>query len=315
MRILFMGTPQFAVNCLTQLYNENYEIAAVVTQPDKPKGRGHKMMPTPVKEKALELSIPVYQPATLKDGAFLQELNSIHPDIIVVVAYGKILPNYIIEYPKFHCVNVHASLLPKYRGAAPIQRCIMDGENETGVTTMLMDTGLDTGDMLLTKKTPILPDETSDELTQKLSMIGAKVLIETLKAIETNSIVPQKQDGIKATYAHMIERDTGLLDFSNPGTKLLNLIRAVDAYTYYNGKKLKVLKARFLPIDNMKKPFGTILKVSPDGVDVSVSDGVLLLNRIQMEGKKAMDVCDYLRGNSIEEGVILSADSEINDLK
>lgn len=324
MRVLFMGTPQFAAESLHELYREGFEIVGVVTQPDKPKGRGHKMLPPAVKVAAQELGLSVYQPETLKNGAFFPMIEELKPDVIVVAAYGKILPHEILDFPTYGCLNVHASLLPKYRGAAPIQRCIMDGESVTGVTIMQMDAGLDTGDMLLQEQTPIGPEETAQELTERLAAIGAKLLVKALHACEAGTLLPEKQEDEKSCYAAMIARDTGRLQFNQPGKKLYDLIRAVPAFTTYQGKKLKILKAKFLPEEACQGSSapgfgescsgdasksgvvcGTVLCAGKNGLDIAVSDGVLRVLRLQMEGKKAMDSADYFRGNPMEDGVIL----------
>ena len=223
MKVLFMGTPDFAAECLRALIENNYDVAGAVTQPDKPKGRGQKLTPCEVKELALENNIEVFQPQTLKNGELKPVLDEIKPDVIVVAAYGKLLPEYVINYPKYGCINVHGSILPKYRGAAPIQWAVINGEEETGITTMLMDKGLDTGDILLIEKTPIYENETSAELFDRLAVLGGEVLIKTLEALKSGSIRPTPQED-DFTYARMIKKEDGIIDWSKPKREILNLL-------------------------------------------------------------------------------------------
>ncbi len=309
MRILFMGTPDFAVPCLKALIENNYEICGAVTQPDKPKGRGHKLTPPPVKECAISHNIPVFQPETLKNEAFLEELKNLAPDIIIVVAYGKILPKYIIDYPKYGCVNVHGSLLPSYRGAAPIQRCVINGEKETGVTTMLMDEGLDTGDMLLCEKTPIGEYETAGELFDRLSFIGADVLIKTLEKIKDGTIQRIPQDDLKSTYAAMITKETGKIDWGKSAPEIFSLVKGTNPYpaawTIYKGEVLKIFACK---IGNKctKKP-GEIMGIKDKMLEVACGDKTsLLISDVQLFGKKRMSVESFLNGNSFDIGEILS---------
>ncbi len=309
MNILFMGTPDFAVPCLEALIKESYSICGIVTQPDKPKGRGHKLTPPAVKECALKYNLPVFQPETLKNDSFLEELKTLNPDIIIVVAYGKILPKYIIDYPKFGCINIHGSLLPKYRGAAPIQRAVIDGEEETGVTSMLMDEGLDTGDMLLTQKTKIGEYETAGELFDRLSFIGADVLIKTLEKIKAGSIIRTPQNDAESTYAKMLDKSTGKIDWNKSAAEIFSLVKGTNPYpvahTSYKGMVLKIF-ACTVGEKSSGKP-GEILGTTDKKIQVACGDGLsVLISEVQLLGKKRMDTVSFLNGNNIEIGEILS---------
>ncbi len=309
MRILFMGTPDFAVPCLNKLIENNYEICGVVTQPDKPKGRGHKLTSPPVKECAISHNLPVFQPETLKNEAFAEELKSLAPDIIIVVAYGKILPKYIIDFPKYGCVNVHGSLLPLYRGAAPIQRAVINGEAETGVTTMLMDEGLDTGDMLLWEKTKIGEYETAGELFDRLAVMGAPLLLDTIKAIEKGTAKRIPQDNEKSTYAAMLSRDTGKIDWTKPAKEIFSLVKGCNpfpvAWTLYKGEVFKIFSCKLG--EKCKGKPGEIIGTKDKMLEISCGDGIsLLISEVQLFGKKRMDIQSFLNGNSIDIGEILS---------
>ena len=309
MKIMFMGTPDFAVMCLDSLINAGHEIISVVTTPDKPRGRGHKMCATPVGEFAQSKGIEVYKPINLKKENFEEILRVSNPDLIVVVAYGKILPPYVLEYPKYGCVNVHASLLPKYRGAAPIQRSIIDGEKVTGVTTMYMAEGLDTGDMLLKSEVEITPDDNFETLHDKLATEGAKLIVKTVKAMEDGTLTPEKQDDALSNYAKMITKETALIDWSKNANDIHNQVRGLfpvpKAFTFYEGKQLKICRTSVSDAKTDKKE-GSVISVGKVSFGVACGDGsVLDVLSIQAEGKKLMDVCDYLRGNSIDVGVIL----------
>ena len=313
MNIVFMGTPDFAVPCLKALIDAGENVAAVFTQPDKPRGRGNKMLPTPVKEFALTQNIPVYQPLSLKKGEDAEEsmrvLKEIAPDLIIVVAYGRILPKEILDLPKHYCINVHASLLPEYRGAAPIQRSVLDGKKVTGVTTMLMAEGLDTGDMLMTEKTEIGCDETSAELFDRLSVIGAELLIRTVNAVKDGTVTRTVQDDSASTYAAMITKDMCPIDFSKSAQQVHNQIRGLSdspcATTYYSGKRLKVYKSTLKDGTVYDKEPGTV--VNEKDFTVVCGDGkAVTFTEIQAEGGKRMKVSDYLRGKPIEKGVILT---------
>ncbi len=302
-----MGTPDFAEGCLRELIKERFNIVGVVTQPDKPKGRGHKMVFPPVKELAIKYNIPVYQPENLKNGELLEVLNELKPELIAVVAYGKILPEYVLEYPKYGCINVHGSLLPKYRGAAPIQWTVINGEKETGITTMLMDKGLDTGDMLLVEKTYIGCDETSEQLFERLTNIGAESLIKTIEDIE--NIKPQKQDHEKSTYAPMIKKEMAQIDWQKSAYEICCLIRGMNswpmAYTYYKGEPVKIISAQLCESEEGGEPGKISGIVKGQGLKVFCGDGAVIIKEVQFAGKKRMHIEDYMRGNSIETGEFL----------
>ena len=313
MKIIFMGTPDFAATSLETLINSNYNIEAVVTNTDKPKGRGMKMLYTPVKEVALSKDIPIFQPEKVRNNTeFINKIKEINPDVICVVAYGKILPKEILDIPKYGCINVHASLLPKYRGAAPIQWAILNGDKETGVTTMYMDVGMDTGDMILTKKVQIGENETTGELWNRLSKIGANLLVETLKQIE-QGIAPRIPQGNDYTMAPMLEKEMSKIDWENKtAEEIKNLVRGLNpimgAYTYLNGKKIKFWKVEVsenigYDENNIKiLKNGTVLISDPkDGIYIKTKKGILHVLEIQGENAKKMPIQDFLRGNKINE--------------
>ncbi|MBQ3161670.1 MAG: methionyl-tRNA formyltransferase [Oscillospiraceae bacterium] len=311
MNIVFMGTPDFAVPCLQALIDSNENVQAVFTQPDKPKGRGYKLTPPPVKELALTHNIPVYQPVSLKNGEDAENtmkiLEELSPDLIIVVAYGKILPKAILDLPKY-CINVHASLLPKYRGAGPIQWSVLNGEKVTGVTTMLMAEGLDTGDMLLSKSVEIGENETASELHDRLSVLGAEVMLETIQAVKNNTLTPVKQDDSLSCYAPMLTKDMCAIDFSKSAQEVHNHIRGLSSFpgamTMLNGKRLKVYKSVCTneTFDNISS--GTV--VNADNFTVVCGDGKCVkFIEVQAEGSKRMNTADYLRGKSIEKGTVL----------
>lgn len=311
MNIVFMGTPDFAVPCLKALIESGENVQAVFTQPDKPKGRGYKLTPPPVKELALTHSIPVYQPVSLKNGEDAEQtmkiLNELSPDLIIVVAYGKILPKAILDLPKY-CINVHASLLPKYRGAGPIQWSVLNGERVTGVTTMLMAEGLDTGDMLISSSVEIGENETASELHDRLSELGAKVLLDTVDAVKDNALTPTKQDDSLSNYAPMLTKDMCAIDFSKPAQEVHNHIRGLSSFpgamTMLNGKRLKVYKSVCLHDTSVTAIPGTV--VNADDFTVACGDGKCVrFVEIQAEGSKRMSTADYLRGKAIEKGTIL----------
>ncbi len=308
MKIVFMGTPDIAVGCLQKIIDEKHDILGVVTQPDKPVGRGKKMGMPPVKELALKYDIPVYQPIKARDEEFVQILKDLNPDLIVVVAFGQILPKAILDIPKFGCVNVHVSLLPKYRGAAPINWVIINGEDKTGVTTMYMDEGLDTGDMILTSEFDLNDEITAGELHDIMKEEGAKVLKETIDLIAKGEAPRIPQNHEEFTYAPMMNKTLGHIDFSKPAKEIHNLVRGVNpwpsAYTTYKDQTMKVWKTKVLDETSEKKA-GTILKVDKEGIRVSTNDNVLLIKEIQMPGKKRVLVEEYIKGNSIEINEIL----------
>lgn len=307
MRILFMGTPDFAVPCLDAIYKKGYEVVGAVTQPDKPKGRGHKLVPPPVKELAMENNIEIFQPNSLKNESFLPELQRLNPDLIVVVAYGKILPSYILDYPKYGCINVHASLLPKYRGAGPIQWAIINGEKTTGVTTMYMEEGLDTGDMILKEETEIDPKETAGELFDRLSVMGAELLIKTINRIEKGDAPREKQNDDLSCYAPMISKETGHIDWDKSAEEILNLIRGTNpwpmSFSVYDGVPMKIIKAE--KANNCSDCCGQIISVDKNGICVGCGDGSVLITEIQMQGGKRMSVESYLNGHTINCGTVL----------
>lgn len=304
MKIMFMGTPDFAVVSLKALKDAGNEICAVVTMPDKPRGRGHKMTHTPVYEAASEFNVPIYTPENLKKETFEEILLNHNPDVIVVVAYGKILPEYILSYPKYGCINVHGSLLPKYRGAAPIQRSIIDGCKVTGVTTMYMEKGLDTGDMLLKEEVEITDEDNFETLHDKLAQVGASLIVKTLSELAEGKCTPEKQNDEESCYAHMITKETCLIDWSKDADIIHNQIRGLSpfpkAFTYFNSKQIKILSSK-LSGKSSDAEFGKIIEVSKDSFIVSCGNGTTLeIFSIQPEGKKVMSVSDYLKGNSIE---------------
>lgn len=310
MNIIFMGTPDFAVPVLELLYKtKKHNIQAVFTQPDKPKGRGYKLTPPPVKVLALEHNTPVFQPNSLKNGGeeYVEKIKEFNPDCIVVAAYGKILPKSVLDIPKYGCVNVHGSLLPKYRGAGPIQWAVLNDEAETGITTMLMGEGLDTGDMLLKKATPIGENETAAELFDRLADMGAELLVETLDALEQGNVIPEKQKEEFATYAPMLSKDMCNLDFSDPVRKVHKQICGLSdwpcAVTKLNGKRLKIYKSEIVSNKASGKANGEI--VNAKDFSVACSDGVIRFTEIQAEGSKRMKTADYLRGKPVSEGTIL----------
>jgi methionyl-tRNA formyltransferase len=308
MKIVYMGTPEFAVPALAKLHENGYHVDLVVTQPDKARDRGKKVQFTPVKEKASELGIEVTQPEKIRGNLeFIQKIESMKPDLIIVAAYGKILPVELLEIPRLGCINIHASLLPKYRGAAPIHRSIIEGEEMTGVTLMYMEEGLDTGDMIAARSTHI-GKKTTSELHDELSVMGAELLIATLPYIEKGINGRTRQDDSKATYAPMVFKQDGLVDFSKSPVEIERLIQGLNswpgAYTYYRGEPMKLWKAEALD-ETSKSPDGTIMGVSSQGIKIAAGGRTLLLTKIQMPGKKAMDVSEFLKGNRIKTGEIL----------
>ncbi|MFR4163276.1 MAG: methionyl-tRNA formyltransferase [Paraclostridium sordellii] len=308
MKIVFMGTPEFAVPCLQKIIDEGHEVLAVVTQPDKPKGRGKKLAMPPVKELALKYNIDVYQPVKAREESFVEKLKEINPELIVVVAFGQILPKSILDIPKFGCVNVHASLLPKYRGAAPLNWVIINGEEKTGVTTMYMDVGLDTGDMILKSEIPLDDEITAGELHDKMMVQGAEVLKDTIDLISKGKAPREKQNDEETCYSPIMDKSLGNIDWSKSATDIHNLIRGVNpwpsAYTTYDKQTMKIWKTKVLDKVSEKTP-GTILSVDKNGIEVSTGDKVLQISEIQMSGKKRMIVSEYIKGNDISTGIVL----------
>ncbi len=314
MKIVYMGTPDFAVLPLRAMKEAGYEVAAVVTQPDKPKGRGKTMLPTPVKEEAVSLGIPVHQPAKVRDPEFQETLKGIAPDLIVVAAFGQIIPKTILTLPRFGCINIHASLLPKYRGAAPIQQAVIDGEKESGVTIQKMGEGLDTGDMISKEVVVLSKEETGGSLFDKLSKAGADLLVKTLPSIFDGTAVYEKQPEESPTpYAAMITKQMGLLDFTKSAEVLERLVRGLNpwpsAYTFLNGKTLKVWKSSVGEEKGSALP-GTVVKTDRRGIHVACCEKTLILEEIQLEGKKRMDADAFLRGYPVEAGTKFSDKKE-----
>lgn len=298
MRVVFMGTPDFSVPALENIAKK-YEVVAVVTQQDRPKGRGHKMQYTPVKEKAIELEIPVYQPKRVKDLEFVDILKTLKPDVIVVIAFGQILSKEILELPKYGCINVHASLLPKYRGAAPIQWAVINGDKKSGVTTMYMAEGLDTGDIIDTSEIVLDEKETGGSLFDKLADLGGKLILNTLDKLETGTATRTRQDDARSTYAGKITKELGKIDFTKSAAEIERLIRGLNpwpsAFTYMDDKMLKIWNADVLE-ETVEEDPGTITEVNKKFIKVATGEGYLLLKEIQLEGKKRMNVTSFLNG-------------------
>ena len=307
MRIIFMGTPDFSVGTLEALVEAGHEVCLVVTQPDKPKGRGKEMQYTPVKEAALKYGIEVYQPRRIREAECVEKLRQYNADIMVVIAFGQIIPKEILEMVPYGCVNVHASLLPKYRGAAPIQWSIIDGEAVTGVTTMQMDEGLDTGDMLLKTEVPITAEETGESLHDKLAKAGAALCVETLAKLQEGSIVPKKQGESPTAYAKMLDKKLGNIDWTKSAVEIERLVRGLNswpsAYTYWNKKVVKIWKASVTD-EKSNEQAGTVVKVEKDGFYVQTGNGLLKVLELQISGKKRMDAGAFLRGYTIEPGEV-----------
>ncbi len=307
MRIIFMGTPDFSVPCLEALINSDNEVVGVFTQPDKPKGRGYELTPPPVKVCALNNNLPVFQPASMRNGEALEIIKSLNADLIIVVAFGKILPKEILESVKYGCINIHASLLPKLRGAAPIQWSILNGEKETGVTSMQMDVGLDTGDMLIKKAVAIDENITAEELFDKLSAMGAEVLIETIEALKNNELKPEKQDDTLSNYAPIITKDICPIDFTKSAQEVHNKVRGLYSWpiatTVINGKKFKIHKSKILAENFVGNP-GEIVD-NNNRLVIMCGDGICVeILEIQAEGKKKMDTQSFLRGQRIDKGTV-----------
>ncbi len=332
MRILFMGTPDFALESLKALYEAKYDIIGVVTNVDKPKGRGMKMVASPVKEYAIEKKLQVYQPVKVRNNPeFLEEVKKLNPDLICVVAYGKILPQELLDIPKYGCVNVHGSLLPEYRGAAPIQWAVLNGDKKTGVTTMFMNAGMDTGDMILKEEVEIGDDETTGELWDRLKMIGANLLIKTVKEIEDGTATRTKQPE-EGTMAPMLSKEMAKIDWENKtAQEIKNLVRGLNpimgAYTFLDGKKIKFWKVQTLTENELLEKFqelkeykyhlnkmqaGTVLfSDEKKGLFIKANEGILQVLEIQGENSKRMAISDFLRGNKIDVGYILGTEEKL----
>ena len=309
MRIVFMGTPDFSVPALKALVEAGHEVAAVVTQPDRPRGRGKELQMTPVKVQSLAYGIPVYQPEKVKDPAFVEILRNLQPEVIVVIAFGQILSRDILDLPPYGCINIHASLLPKYRGAAPIQWAVIDGEKETGVTTMMMDVGLDTGDMLEKTVIPLDPKETGGSLFDKLSQAGGPLILSTLEKLKAGTAVRTPQTDEDSTYAKMLTKSLGQIDWSMEAAAIERLIRGLNpwpsAYTFVHGKTLKIWDADVLKESSDGAAPGQIIRTDPHSLIVAAGEALLSIRELQLEGKKRMDVETFLRGYTIEKGEIL----------
>lgn len=319
MRIVYMGTPEFAAIALDAIVKE-HEVLAVITQPDKPQGRNRKLVPTPVKVKAQAYDIPVYQPVKIREEESVQMIRDYNPDVIVVAAYGQILPESILNIPKYGCINIHASLLPKYRGAAPIERAIIDGEVMTGVTTMYMEKGLDTGDMIEKAEVPITGEDTGASLHDKLAEAGAALILTTLAKLEEGTVTRTKQDDAQSCYAAMLTKELGRMDFTRPAVELERLIRGLNpwpcAYTTIDGKNVKLYKAEVINLDaQMRQTLqekseqtltfapGEIVEVAKKYFVIACGEGALRVRNLQPEGKKAMDTSAYLNGNPLKPGM------------
>lgn len=310
MKVVYMGTPDFAVPPLRALVRAGYEVIGAVTQPDKPKGRSKTLLPPPVKEEALKYGIPVYQPIKVKDPEFMEILKRLAPDVIVVAAFGQIIPKAVLELPRFGCLNIHASLLPKYRGAAPIQQAVINGDREAGVTIMKMGTGLDTGDMISQAAVRLAEDETGGSLFDRLSDLGAELLLKTLPSVFDGTAVYEPQPEESPTpYAGMITKQMGLLDFGKDAETLERLIRGLNpwpsAYAYLHGKTLKVWKASVEKKESGMEAPGTIVRLDKEGIHVACGQDLLILKEVQLEGKKRMDTAAFLRGYQVEPGTML----------
>lgn len=309
MRIIFMGTPDFSVPTLEALVASEHEVIAVVTQPDKPKGRGKEIHMSPVKECALRHNIPVYQPVRARDEAFVEEMRALNPDAMVVIAFGQILPKSLLDLPKYGCVNIHASLLPKYRGAAPIQWAVINGDEETGITTMMMDVEMDTGDMLEKTVEKLNPGETGGSLFDRLSLLGGDLILSTLSKLEKGEITPQHQDHAKATYVKKISKSMGDIDWTMDAVSIERLVRGLNpwpsAFTRWNGRMLKIWEAKVLPDPEEKAPCGSVISTDNEGLKIQTGNGVLCVTSLQLEGKKRMDIAAFLRGYQIESGCIM----------
>lgn len=313
MRVIFMGTPDFSVGALKAIVEAGHEVVLAVTQPDKPKGRGKAMQFPAVKEAALELGIEVYQPRRVREPECIEYLRTYQPEIIIVAAFGQLLPKEILDMPKYGCVNIHASLLPKYRGAAPIQWAVINGERVTGVTTMRMDVGLDTGDMIDQAEVELAADETGGSLFDRLSIVGAKLCVETMKHIEEGTAVYTKQNETESTSTKMIHKKFGKIDWNLPAVAIERLIRGLNpwpsAYTQLDGKTLKIWQASVVSGGDAFMA-GSVVKASGEELLIQTGDGILALQEVQLEGKKRMAVADFLRGYKILEGTYLSAEEE-----
>lgn len=308
MKMVFMGTPDYAAKELEAIWKAGHEISAVVTQPDKPKGRGKELQMSPVKQFAVSHEIPVFQPVRIKKPEAVEQLKTYEADIFVVAAFGQILSREILDMPRLGCVNIHASLLPRYRGAAPIQWAIINGEDKTGITIMQMDTGIDTGDMLFKAEVPITREDTYASLHDKLAEAGAALIVPALSAIEKGEAVPQPQNDSESCYAGLIDKSMGLIDFARPAAETVRLIRGLNpwpsAYTSYKGKTLKIWEASSCEEAVQGQP-GSVKRADKEALYINTGDGVLKVTQLQLEGKKRMQVKDFLLGCRLEKGEML----------
>ncbi len=310
-RIVFMGTPQIAATILDELLHSEHEVIAVVTQPDRPKGRGNQLTESPVKELALQHGIMVYQPERIKEEGFFEKLQELAPDMIIVAAFGQFLPKMVLELPPYGCINVHASLLPKYRGAAPIQWAILNGEEKTGVTIMHMEAGIDTGDMILQEEVLIAPDETGESLHDKLAAAGGRALLLALKQIEEGTAAREPQDNDASSYVKILDKTFGNLDFTQPAIVLERHIRGLNpwpcAYSFWNGKNIKFWVSHSMnpEKENGIQP-GTVAEITKNEIRIQTGSGLLCITELQLQGKKRMTAAEFLRGNAMKTGDIFT---------
>ncbi|MDK2848364.1 MAG: methionyl-tRNA formyltransferase [Desulfuromonadales bacterium] len=306
-RTIFMGTPDFALPTLQGLIEAGVNLRGVFTQPDRPRGRGKVLTPPPVKKLALAHDLPVFQPEKLRNPATVEQIRELRPDLIVVVAYGQILPKSVLDIPQYGCINVHASLLPRYRGAAPIHKAVIDGEQVTGVTTMLMDAGLDTGDILVRRATEIGSEETAGELHDRLALLGREAMEETLRRLCDGTLKAESQDDAKSCYAPMMKKEDGLIDWSRPAAEIHNQVRGLSpwpgAFTYWNGQLLKI--GRTQAEKGADAVPGTVVSADIEGVCIACGRGVLRVCELQLAGKKKLPAGDFLRGTSLSVGARL----------
>ncbi len=308
MKILFIGTAEFACPSLEALLSSPHQLAGVITQPDRPRGRGQRLAPSPIKAVAEKAGLPIYQPEKIRDPVFLEILKSLRPDLLAVAAYGQILSASVLSIPPKGCVNVHGSLLPYYRGAAPIVRAILNGETRTGVTTMFMDPGMDTGPILLTAETDISPEDTAGTLHDRLSRLGADLLVKTLEGLERHTISPRAQDHSRATLAPKLEKEEARIDWNSSAPQLFNLLRAFDpwpgAYTFWSGRKVKLFRPS-LAQDSSRQAAATVVEASSDRLRIATAQGDLIVREIQAESRPRMAMAEFLRGYPLHPGVRL----------
>ena len=307
MNIIFMGTSEFALPTLKSLHQSLHSILAVITQPDKPKGRGQKLLVSPIKQYALDSDLPILQPKTVNDPEFIESLKQNRPDVIIVVAFGQILSEIFLKIPKQFCINLHSSLLPKYRGAAPIHRAILNGDTKSGITTMIMDKGMDTGDILLMQETPIHQTDTAQNLHDTLSEMGGALVLETLKRLEENTLLPVQQDHNQATYAAKLKKEEGLIRWDQSATSLSNQVRGLTpwpgTYTLLKNKRLRIIKVQIGEGSPDDAP-GKVARVTDVGIEVGTGQGRLIITELQLEGKKSMPTKSFLAGHKVERGTL-----------